>query len=102
MYSNLTSIGFSGKSKNIIANNLIATVGQSGGVGVLEAVIVSSHTSGTIKFWDNIAGTGTVLVDTFTYAAGSQTINFFGPMFVKGLYADLGGTTQSITVVYNI
>lgn len=102
MFSNLTSIANSGKSKQITASALVATIGAQGGVGVVNAIIVSSHTSGTLKLWDNTAGSGTILVDTFTYAAGSSVIDLKGPMFVKGLYADMNGTTQSITIVYNI
>lgn len=68
----------------------------------LIGVIVSSHTSGTIKFWDNAsAASGTVLVDTYTYATGSQSIIMFGSKCVNGIFADMGGTTQKITVVYN-
>lgn len=92
----------SGKSKQLTTSALVATIGVQGGVGVLNGIIVSSHTSGTIKFWDNTAASGTVLVDTFTYGAGSNAYTFYGAMFVKGLYADMNGTTQSITVVYNI
>lgn len=102
MFSNLQSIANSGKSKQITTSTLIATIGAQGGVGVANAIIVSSHTNGTLKLWDNTAGSGTVLVDTITYATGSSVINLLGPTFVKGLYADMNGTTQSITIVYNI
>lgn len=102
MFSNLTSVAQSGKSKQLTASALVATIGAQGGVGVVNAIIVSSHTSGTIKLWDNTAASGTILVDTYTYGAGSSIIPLYGPTFVKGLYADMNGTTQSITIVYNI
>lgn len=71
------------------------------GPGTLQAVIVSSHTSGTIKFWDSLAGSGTILVDTYTYPSGSSVINFLGPKFNTGLYADMNSTTQKVTIVWN-
>lgn len=101
MFSNLTSVAPSGKFKQLSASALIATIGAQGGVGVVNAIIVSSHTNGTIKLWDNTAASGNILVDTYAYAAGSQVIPLWGPTFVKGLYADMNGTTQSITIVYN-
>lgn len=68
----------------------------------LVAVIVSSHTSGTIKFWDNAtAGSTTVLVDTITYATGSQVIPLYGVKCINGIYADMNSTTQKITVAWN-
>lgn len=80
----------------ISANTLIFT-----GAGTAQGIVVSSHTSGTIKLWDNTAASGTVLVDTYTYATGSQSIPLFGVKFLKGLYADMGGTTQKITISYD-
>ena len=71
------------------------------GAGTVSAIIVSSHTSGTIKLWDNTAGSGTVLVDTYTYATGSQVIPLWGAKFNVGLYADMNSTTQKITILYN-
>ncbi len=80
----------------ITASTLVYT-----GKGCVEGIIVSSHTSGTLKLWDSLTGAGTVLVDTFTYPSGSTTIPLFGAKFLTGLYADMNGTTQKITVVYN-
>lgn len=80
----------------VTGNTLIYT-----GTGTLQGVIVSSHTSGTIKFFDSIVDSGTVLLPTYTYATGSSSINFKGLKFVNGLYADTGGTTQIVTVLYN-
>lgn len=81
----------------ISASTLIYT-----GAGNLQAVIVSSHSSGTIKFWDNTSAATTVLVDTYTYPAGSSTISFYGARFITGLYADMNSTTQKVTVVWNV
>lgn len=100
MYSPLTQITYSAQSKAIAANTLLATVNR--GPGVAVAILVSSHTNGTIKLWDSLTATGTVLLDTYTYPAGSSTIPLHGAIFVTGLFADMGGTTQKITVLWNI
>lgn len=78
--------------------NIVAAVT---GPGVATAIIVSSHTSGTIKLWDSLTAANTVLVDTFTYATGSQVIPLYGAKFLVGLTIDVGGTTQKATVLYN-
>lgn len=70
------------------------------GAGRVQGIIVASHTSGTIKLWDNTAGSGTVLVDTITLAVGERFINLLGMNFATGLYVTIGGTAN-ITVVYN-
>lgn len=95
-YSSLQNVTWYGLPAIVTGNVLIKT-----GPGNLTGVIVSSHTSGTIKFWDSLTAANTVLVDTYTYATGSQTITFFGAKFTTGLFADVGGTTQKITVIYN-
>lgn len=71
------------------------------GPGTLQSITISSHTNGTIKFWDSLAGSGTVLVDTYTYPAGSSVVQFSGLKFKTGLFADMNSTTQKITVNYN-
>lgn len=96
MYSPLTSTTTYGLPKQITASTLIAT-----GAGVGTAIIVSSHTNGTIKLWNSLTNSGTVILDTYTYATGSQVIALHGARFNTGLYADMNSTTQSITVIYN-
>lgn len=69
--------------------------------GGFYGVVVNSHTSGTLKFWDNTAGSGTVLLNTITFAAGSG-INIIFPMgvsFNTGLFVTVGGTID-YTVLY--
>lgn len=80
----------------ITTNTLIYT-----GTGTVQGIIVSSHTTGTIKLWDNTTATGTVCVDTYAYATGSQYINLFGAKFTTGLFADTNSTVQKITIVWN-
>jgi len=61
--------------------------------GAYYGVVVNSHTSGTLKLWDNTAGSGTVLMNTFTFPAGSGFYNFpQGISFNTGLFATVGGT----------
>lgn len=69
------------------------------GPSVAVRVIVSSHTNGTLKLWDNTAGSGTVLVDTFTFPAGSGTYEF-GVKGNVGIFATVGGTLAA-TLTYN-
>ena len=71
------------------------------GNGVVSGFIVNSHTSGTIKLWDNTAGSGRVIIDTITLASGPQVYTFPRPLnFQTGLFATLGGTID-VTVVFN-
>lgn len=95
-YSPLTNTQGYGLSAPITASGIVKT-----GAGNVQGIIVSSHTNGTIKLWDNTAGSGTIVVDTYTYATGSQFIPLFGARFLTGLYADINSTTQKVTIVYN-
>ena len=61
--------------------------------GTLYGIVVNSHTSGTIKLWDNTAGSGTVILNTITLTAGPNFINFpMGISFYTGLFITVGGT----------
>jgi hypothetical protein len=83
------------KSTNGTASALIKTGG-----GKVFGVIVNSHTNGTMKLWDNTSAAGTVLVNTFTFPAGSGVYRFPEPIeFYTGLYFTLGGTLD-FTIVY--
>ena len=67
---------------------------------VVDAIIVSSHTNGTVKLWDSLTASGTVALNTYTYSAGSSVI-LLGIKFNTGVYVDMGGTTQQISVLWN-
>lgn len=87
------------KYTNLTASALVKT-----GEGFVAGVIVNSHTSGTLKLWDSTSAAGAVLVDTFTFAAGSGVYEFpqvsgLPPEFTTGLYATIGGTAN-ITLVW--
>ncbi len=83
-------------SKTISGAQLLVT-----GIGVVYGFIVNSHSSGTIKLWDNTAASGKVLVNTFTFASSSSSVKFPHPLnFQTGLYAEIT-EDESVTVVFN-
>lgn len=68
--------------------------------GTLYGIIVNSHTSGTIKLWDNTSAASTVLMNTFTVPSGSQVYTFpQGISFNTGLFITVGGTID-YTILY--
>ena len=82
------------KYKNISASALVKT-----GTGTVSGIIVNSHSSGTIKLWDNTSAATTVICNTITLAAGERWVPTFDLVFNTGLYATIGGTAD-ITIVY--
>lgn len=82
---------------------LNGTTSQSvkGSAGTLYGISVNSHSSGTIKLWDNTSAASTVLVNTITLAAGPQQVTFpaVGISFNTGLFITVGGTID-YTVIY--
>lgn len=86
------------KSINVTGSGIVKN-----GAGFLYGIIVNSHSSGTLKTWDNTSAAlnGNInpqseglMHDTMTFAAG-----FVGPItfptpipFRNGLYASVGGT----------
>lgn len=71
------------------------------GPGTLFGFTVNSHSSGTLKLWDNTAGSGNILLNTITFAAGP---GFYmipdGVDFNTGLFATVGGTID-YTIIYS-
>jgi hypothetical protein len=68
--------------------------------GSFHGFVVNSHTSGTLKFWDNTAGSGTVLLNTITLAAGPGVYTLpMGVSFNTGLFVTVGGTID-YTILY--
>ncbi len=84
-----------GLYKNITSSTLIYT-----GPGTLQAIIINSNSSGTIKGWDNTSAATTVIFNTYTVPAGSSSINFYGAKFNTGLFVTISNTAD-ITVIYN-
>lgn len=68
--------------------------------GTVAGVVINSHSSGTLKLWDNTVGSGTVLFNTISFAVGEHYIDLFNAKFSIGLYATIGGTAD-ITILYN-
>lgn len=79
---------------NKTASELIHT-----GQGSIVGVVVNSHTSGTLKFWDALTATTPVLFNTITLAVGERYIPLFEANFTTGLFLTIGGTAD-VTVVY--
>lgn len=79
---------------NLAASALVKT-----GAGQLYSVIISSHTSGTLKLWDNTSAATTTLIDTIAFNVGEREINFSGMTFGTGLFATIGGVA-TITIGY--
>ena len=79
---------------NIAASTLIKT-----GAGNIYGIIINSHSSGTIKLWDNTAASGTVICETITLNTGERWIPFWGASFGTGLFVTIGGTAN-ITVMF--
>lgn len=80
---------------NLTASALIKT-----GSGRVQGIVINSHTAGTLKLWDNTAGSGTVLTNTMTFAVGERFIPLLGATFGTGLYATIGGTAD-VTILFN-
>lgn len=70
------------------------------GEGTLYGIIVNSHTSGTLKLWDNTTAAGTVIINTFSFPSGSGVYMLpQGVSFYTGLFATVGGTLD-YTLLY--
>lgn len=82
-----------------LPKNLTASGQIKASAGKLIGAVINSHSSGTIKIWNDTAGSGTVLFNTITLAAGERFIPFYGVYASTGLYATLGGTID-VTFVY--
>lgn len=91
---NYLAIRDSASYTNLSASALIKT-----GAGVVKGIVVNSHTSGTLKLWDNTSAATTVLLNTITFAAGPNFIKLPAVEFSTGLYATIGGTAD-ITLLW--
>lgn len=61
--------------------------------GKLVDVFCTSGLNVTVKLWDNASvASGTVLVDTFSIAAGAAPLNFNFRRASKGIFATISGT----------
>ena len=94
-YSTLQATTPQGKYTNLSASALLAT-----GPGVLVGVVINSHSSGTLKFWDNTSAATTVIFNTMTLAVGERYVPLYGAKFTVGCYLTIGGTAD-VTVITN-
>lgn len=84
------------------ALNITASTQLRAGGGNVYGFIVNSHTSGTLKFWDSLTATGTVIMNTYTFPTGSSVQLFPAPVqFTVGLFATVGGTVD-ITPIWDV
>lgn len=84
------------KYSNITTDTLIKT-----GTGKVAGFIINSHSGGALKLWDNTSAASTVLMNTYTFTAGSGVVTFPQPAtFTVGLYADVTGTVD-ITLLWD-
>lgn len=70
--------------------NLTASAQLKAGYGEIVGFYVNSTTAGTIKIWDSLTATGTVINNTITPAVGYH--NLGGVAFNTGCYITIGGT----------
>ena len=83
-------------SVNVTATGLVRK-----GAGFIYGVIVNSHSSGTLKLWNNTSAaldgginpqSEGLVHDTFTFPTGSGVYTFPKPIPFNALYATVGGT----------
>lgn len=80
------------KYQNLTASALVET-----GAGVLSGMYVNSTTGGTIRFYDNTAGSGTIINNVITPAIGFHSLG--DASFNVGLYATIANTLD-VTLYY--
>lgn len=80
--------------KNITASGLVKT-----GYGTIAGVIINSHTSGTLKLWDNTSAATTTICNTMAFAVGERFVPLYNISFNTGLFATIAGVAD-ITIVY--
>lgn len=80
-------------------SNITADTALKSAAGRLFGFACNSTTSGTIKIWDNTAGSGTVILNTFTPAAGTFYMFAAAVIFNTGCYADVTNTID-LTFLY--
>lgn len=79
--------------------NLSADTAVKATAGRFLGFSCNSTTAGTVKFWDNIAGSGTIIINTFTPVVSTIYMFASSVYFDTGLYADIANTID-LTVFY--
>lgn len=75
---------------NLSASGVVLT-----GAGRLRGMYVNSTNAGTVKIYDNTAGSGTVVNNTITPAVGYHELG--NAAVGTGVYATIGGTALDVT-----
>ncbi len=88
--------------QDVVSKNITGSVLVRSGAGRVLGVIVNSHSSGTLKLWNNTSAAldGNInpqneglVCDTFTFPAGSGVYSFgHDGIPFNALYATVGGT----------
>lgn len=81
------------KPVSVSADALVKT-----GEGQFYRALVTASSSGVIRFYDNTAASGTVLIDQMTVYPGD--IIDMPMQFTTGLYFDLVSGTATVTILY--
>lgn len=84
-----------GRPVNISVSSLVKS-----GQGVVTGIIINSHVGGTLKLWDSLTASGTVIFDTMTFQANERNIFMLGARYSLGLFATIGGVAN-ITLIVN-
>lgn len=77
--------------------NMTASGVIKSGFGRIVGMYVNSTGGGTVKLWDNVAGSGAVINNTITPAIGYHPLG--NAAFANGLYATIAGTID-VTFYY--
>jgi hypothetical protein len=88
------------ESRSLYLNGTTSQLVKTGS-GRFFGVVINSHSSGTLKFWDNTSAATTILLNTITLASGERLITMpNGPVqFSTGLFVTVGGTID-YTILY--
>jgi len=78
--------------------NRTATAQLKAGAGTLVGMYVNSTNAGTVKLWDSLTATGTVINNTITPAIGYHDLG--NVAFNTGLFFTKGGTAIDVTFYY--
>ena len=90
-----TSDGITARPEGATYVNLTASGIVRTGPCIVIGMYVNSTNGGTVKLWDNVAGSGTVVNNTITPAIGYHRLG--GANVANGLYATIGGTALDVT-----
>lgn len=91
------------RSVNVTGSGIVKN-----GSGFCFGIIVNSHSSGTLKLWNNNSAaldgninpqSEALVIDTFTFAAGSGIYMFSKPIPFRLLYATVGGTLNCQIII---